>query len=116
MLLALCRLLRSIPNGCRVCLQSILSCFEGVRWVLLLKIEIISQKSAATHLTRSKLSKALLRAKEGQILHNPVFELWVAAGGSVTPPMHSNVFVGVFGMRSEFIRAPLVPSALEIKE
>ena len=49
-------------------------------------------------------------------MQNPVFGLWVAAGGSVTPPMHSNVFVGVFGMRSEFIHAPLMPSALEIKE
>ena len=46
LLLALRRHLRSIPNGWRVCLQSILSCFERALWVLLLKIEIISQKLA----------------------------------------------------------------------
>ena len=53
--LPLRRHLHSIPNGWRVCLQSIWSCFERILWVLLMKIEFISQKSAATHLTRSKL-------------------------------------------------------------
>ena len=43
LLLALRRHLRSIPNGCRVCLQSIWSCFECMLQVLLLKIEIISK-------------------------------------------------------------------------
>ena len=41
MLLALRRHLRSIPNGWRVCLQSVWSCFECIGWVLGLKIEII---------------------------------------------------------------------------
>ena len=44
-------------------------------------------------------------------MQNPVFELWVAAGGSGTPPMHSNVFVCVFGMRLEFSHAPMTSAA-----
>ena len=55
-------------------------------------------------------------AKEGQILQNPVFELCVAAGGSGTPPIHSNVFLSVFGMRLEFTRAPAMTSAAEFQE
>ena len=46
-------------------------------------------------------------------MQNPVFELWVPAGGSGTPPMHSNVFVSVFDLRLEFARAPVVASAAE---
>jgi len=44
LLLALRRHLRSIPNGFRVCLQSIWSGFECILRVLLLKTEIISKK------------------------------------------------------------------------
>ena len=55
-------------------------------------------------------------AKEGQILQNPVFELWVAAGGSGTPPNHSSVFVNVFDLRLEFTRAPVVASAAEFQK
>ena len=46
-------------------------------------------------------------------MQNPIFELWVPAGGSGTPPMHSNVFVGVFDLRLEFTRPPVVASAAE---
>ena len=45
LLLAPRRHLHSIPTGCRVYLQGIWICFERVLGVLLLKIEMISQKS-----------------------------------------------------------------------
>ena len=78
--------------------------------MLLLKIEIIPKNRLTQHFTRST---ALLKAKEGQILQNPVFEHWVAAGRSGTPPNHSSVFVDVFDLRLEFTRAPVVASAAE---
>ena len=40
-------------------------------------------------------------------MQNPVFELWVPAGGSGTLSMHSNVFVSVFERSLEFTRAPV---------
>ena len=71
LLLALRRHLRSIPNGCRVCLQSIWSCFECMLQVLLLKIEIISKNrlrhtslevSSAKGKGRSDVAKSNFRA------------------------------------------------------
>ena len=71
LLLALRRHLRSIPNGFRVCLQSIWSCFEPILLVLLLKIEIISKNrlrhtslevSSAKGKGRSDFAKSSFRA------------------------------------------------------
>ena len=59
---------------------------------------------------------SLAKAKESPNTKNPGFELLVAAGGSGTPPIDSNVFVGVFDMCSKFICAPVMPSALEIQK
>ena len=67
-----------------------------------------------TKLGHTAIEVSSAKGKEGPDFEkNTVFEIWVASGGSGTPPLHSNVFVGVFGMRLEFTPAPAMTSAAE---
>ena len=77
--------------------------------VLLLKIEIISKN----RLRHTSLEVSSAKGKGRPDFAKSSFRALGPAGCSGTPPMHSNVFVGVFDLRLEFTRPPVVASAAE---